>query len=76
MHLKKVVVDELNKIVLSPKPSVSFDLLEPLGLSADFANLLFALKGVETKEGIGHNTLMAKNTPELPQIDFPTDEPP
>ena len=48
------IVDELNKIVLSPKPSVGFELLERSGLLEIILPELRALKGVETKEGIGH----------------------
>ncbi|MDR3252148.1 MAG: CCA tRNA nucleotidyltransferase [Tannerella sp.] len=48
------VVDELNKIVLSPKPSVGFNLLERCGLLQIIFPELCALKGVETIAGIGH----------------------
>ena len=48
------IVDELNKIVLSPKPSIGFDLLDKCGLLPLIFPELCALKGVETKEGIGH----------------------
>jgi poly(A) polymerase len=48
------IADELNKIVLSPKPSVGFDLLNRCGLLDMILPELTALKGVETKDGIGH----------------------
>ncbi len=48
------IVDELNKIILSPKPSVGFILLEKSGLLKLIFPELDALKGIETKEGIGH----------------------
>ena len=48
------IVDELNKIILSPKPSIGFELLELCGLLEIIFPELQALKGVETKEGIGH----------------------
>ena len=51
---KERIVDELNKIVLSPMPSVGFDLLEKTGLLEIIFPELIALKGVETKEGVGH----------------------
>lgn len=51
---KERVIDELNKIVLSPKPSVGFDLLDKCGLLPLIFPELDALKGAETKEGIGH----------------------
>jgi poly(A) polymerase len=51
---KERIADELNKIVLSPRPSIGFELLEQTGLLEIIFPELTALKGVETKEGIGH----------------------
>jgi len=51
---KERIIDELNKIILSPAPSVGFELLEQTGLLEIILPELTALKGVETKEGIGH----------------------
>ncbi len=51
---KERIMDEMDKIVLSPMPSVGFDLLEKTGLLEIIFPELVALKGVETKEGIGH----------------------
>lgn len=51
---KERIVDELNKIILSPKPSVGFGLLDRSGLLELILPELCALKGVETKDGIGH----------------------
>lgn len=48
------IAEELNKIVLSPKPSLGFNLLDKAGLLELIFPELCALKGVETKEGIGH----------------------
>ncbi|MDR1518454.1 MAG: CCA tRNA nucleotidyltransferase [Dysgonamonadaceae bacterium] len=48
------VIDELNKIILSPKPSVGFVLLEKTGLLDLIFPELTALKGAETKDGVGH----------------------
>lgn len=48
------IIDELNKIVLSPKPSVGFILLDKTGLLELIFPELVALKGAETKDGIGH----------------------
>jgi poly(A) polymerase len=48
------IIDELNKIILSPRPSVGFELLEQTGLLELILPELTALKGIETKEGIGH----------------------
>jgi putative nucleotidyltransferase with HDIG domain len=48
------ISDELNKIILSPKPSIGFKLLSKTGL----LNIIFpemeSLKGVEIINGIGH----------------------
>ncbi len=51
---KERIVDELNKIVLSPMPSVGFVLLEKTGLLEIILPELLALKGAETKDGVGH----------------------
>ncbi|MDR3061760.1 MAG: HD domain-containing protein, partial [Dysgonamonadaceae bacterium] len=43
-----------NKIILSPRPSIGFALLEKTGLLELILPELIVLKGIETKEGIGH----------------------
>lgn len=48
------VIEELNKIILAPKPSIGFELLDTCGLLPLIFPELGALKGVEAKEGIGH----------------------
>lgn len=48
------ITDELNKIILSPRPSVGFVLLDKTGLLNILLPELTALKGVETKDGVGH----------------------
>jgi poly(A) polymerase len=48
------IIDELNKIVLSPRPSVGFLLLDKSGLLEIIFPELSALKGIEAKEGKGH----------------------
>lgn len=48
------IVDELNKIMKSRKPSTGFVLLEKTGLLELIFPELIALKGVETKDGVGH----------------------
>jgi poly(A) polymerase len=48
------ITDELNKIILSPRPSIGFELLEQTGLLALILPELVDLKGIETREGIGH----------------------
>jgi poly(A) polymerase len=51
---KERIADELNKIVLSPKPSVGFKLLDLTGLLPEIFPEFVALKGAENKNGIGH----------------------
>lgn len=51
---KERIADELNKIMLSAKPSVGFILLEKTGLLEIIFPELLALKGAETKDGVGH----------------------
>ncbi len=51
---KERIVDELNKIMSSTKPSVGFLLLEETGLLAHILPELIALKGVEEVEGQKH----------------------
>ena len=51
---KERIIDELNKIVLSPKPSVGFRQLDITGLLQIIFPELVALKGAETKDGVGH----------------------
>ena len=45
---------EFNKILLSPRPSVGLELFEQTGLMEILFPELLELKGVETREGIGH----------------------
>lgn len=48
------IVDEFNKILLSPQPSIGIDLLERSGLLVQFLPELIALKGTETIKGQSH----------------------
>ncbi|MDE6070976.1 MAG: CCA tRNA nucleotidyltransferase [Muribaculaceae bacterium] len=51
---KERINDELYKIMRSPRPSVGFRLLDESGLLELIFPSVYALKGVETKEGRGH----------------------
>lgn len=48
------IIDELNKIVLAPKPSVGFKLLEETGILKIIFPELVQMKGIEKINGIGH----------------------
>ena len=48
------ISDELHKILLSPKPSVGFKLLEQTGLLSKILPQISNLKGVEMVDGKGH----------------------
>ncbi|MEN0051374.1 MAG: HD domain-containing protein, partial [Bacteroidota bacterium] len=51
---KERISTELNKIILSPKPSIGFKILMEVGLLKYILPELLALKGVEVKNGIRH----------------------
>ncbi len=67
------IIDELNKIILSPKPSVGFLLLYKTGLLEIIFPELVALKGVETKEGRGHKDNFYHTLMVLDNISLKTD---
>jgi len=48
------IIDELNKIILSPKPSIGFKLLEETGLLRIIFPELQAMKGIDRVNGIAH----------------------
>ena len=48
------VSEELHKILMSPKPSVGFDLMDETTLLELILPVISSLKGVETQEGRGH----------------------
>lgn len=54
---KERIADELNKIMLSRRPSIGWLLLDKTGLLPLIFPELATLKGVETKEGHGHKDI-------------------
>jgi len=48
------IVEELNKMLMTARPSMAFELLEDTGLLKQFLPELSRLKGVETVDGKGH----------------------
>jgi len=67
------ITDELNKIILSPKPSIGFDLLDRTELLEIIFPELVALKGIETKDGIGHKDNFAHTLMVLDKLSRTTD---
>ena len=51
---KERIVEELNKILVTPKPSIGFKLLDQTGLLDYILPQLAKLKGVESVDGKGH----------------------
>jgi poly(A) polymerase len=51
---KERITDELNKIILSPKPSYGFNMLFDTGLLHLIFPEMVALQGVEIRNGMGH----------------------
>ncbi|NNC83844.1 MAG: HD domain-containing protein [Flavobacteriales bacterium] len=51
---KERIIDELNKIILCPIPSIGFKMLMSTGLLEIIFPEMVALKGVERRKGIGH----------------------
>lgn len=70
---KERIADELNKIVLSPKPSIGFILLEKTGLLELIFPELLALKGAETRDGVGHKDNFYHTLAVLDNISLKTD---
>ena len=67
------ISDELHKIMLSPKPSIGFRLLDQTGLLELIMPQLSNLKGVETQEGKGHKDNFAHTLQVLDNICAKTD---
>lgn len=51
---KERILDELNKIIMAPKPSIGFNLLFKTGLLKQFFPEMVKLHGVEERKGVRH----------------------
>ena len=69
---KERIVEELNKIMLSRKPSVGWILLDKTGLLPLIFPELSALKGVESKDGKGHKDVFFHTLQEHKDVFFHT----
>ena len=68
------VTEELNKIILSPKPSIGFKLLDESGLLKLIFPQLSQLKGVEVVQGRGHKDNFLHTLQVLDQVAEKSDD--
>ncbi len=71
---KERIADELNKIILSPKPSIGFDLLYKAGLLNIIFPQMVALAGAEYIDGHGHKDNFYHTLQVLDNIAVHTDD--
>lgn len=71
---KERITDEMNKILLSDKPSMGFYLLEKSGLLEIIFPELHQLKGVETKDGKKHKDNFKHTLEVLDNLSFKSDD--
>ncbi len=70
---KERIAEELNKIMLSRRPSVGWKLLDKTGLLQLIFPELAELKGVETKEGKGHKDVFLHTLQVVDNVAMETD---
>ncbi len=68
------ITTELNKIILSPKPSVGFYMLDDAGILEMILPEMIALKGVEIIDGIGHKDNFHHTLEVLDNLALTTDD--
>ena len=71
---KERIADEINKIMLSRRPSVGWLLLDKTGLLPLVFPELAALKGIETKEGKGHKDVFLHTLQVLDNLSMKSDK--
>ena len=67
------IAEEMNKILMSPKPSIGLQLLQDCELLEQFLPQLSRLQGVETQEGRGHKDNFAHTLQVVDNITTQTD---
>lgn len=67
------IAEEMNKILMSPRPSIGLQLLQDTLLLPEFLPQLSALQGVETLEGKGHKDNFAHTLQVVDNISQKTD---
>lgn len=68
------ITDELNKIILTEKPSIGFDLLYQSGLLHVIFPQMVDLEGAEYKEGVGHKDNFYHTLQVLDNLSAKTDD--
>jgi len=71
---KERIVDELNKILLSPRPSMGFKLMDKAGLLELILPEIARLKGVDIVNGVGHKDNFYHTLAVVDQIAAKTDD--
>jgi len=67
------ITTEINKIILSPKPSIGFYALDDAGILDDILPELCNLKGVDIRNGIGHKDNFHHTLEVLDNLSLTTD---
>ncbi len=70
---KERIIEEVNKIILSDRPSTGFLLLDQTGLLELIIPELFKLKGIETRNGLSHKDNFTHTLQVLDNVSRKTD---
>ena len=72
---KERIVEELNKMLVCPRPSMGFRLMDETGLLEYILPDLLKLKGIETVDGKGHKEIFSHTLQVLDNVAAAEDEP-